>query len=95
MKLLTQLSTVLTLALVSTLANANTTKVTTTELAKAQPINAAELVNAVELNLVQSMEQLKVTFVNEAINNQKFLITQTNSARTNKDFSIKLSLAAE
>jgi allophanate hydrolase subunit 1 len=94
MKLLTQLSTVLTLALVTTVATANT-NVTTTALAKAQPINAAELINTVELNLVQSMEQLRVTFVNDTVNNQKLLISQAKSERNAKAFPTKLSLAAE
>ncbi|GAA6206438.1 MULTISPECIES: hypothetical protein [Thalassotalea] len=95
MKLLTQLSTVLTLALATTVANANTTNVTTTELVKAQPINAAELINTVELNLVQSMEQLKITFVNDTVNNQKLLITQAKSDSNTKGYTTKLSLAAE
>lgn len=95
MKLLTKLSTILTVACATTFANAQTTDVITSELVKAQPINAAELINTVELNLVQSMKQLKVSFANEAINNQKLLISQAKTDRTSKGYVTKVALAAE
>jgi uncharacterized protein YdgA (DUF945 family) len=95
MKLFTKLSTILTVAFATTFANAQTTDVTTSELVKAQPIIAAELINTVELNLVQSMEQLKVTFANETINNQKLFISQAKTKRNSKGYVTKVTLAAE
>jgi hypothetical protein len=95
MKLFTKLSTVLTVALATTFANAQTTDVTTSVLVKEQPISTAELISTVELNLVQSMEQLKVTFASDTINNQKLLISQAKTERINKEYVAKLTLASE
>ena len=95
MKLFTKLSTILIVAFATTFANAQTTDVTTSELVKAQPISAAELLSTVELNLVQSMEQLKVTFANETINNQKLLISQAKANRNSNGYVAKITLAAE
>lgn len=95
MKLFTKLSIALTVALTATFTNAQTTSVTTSELVKMQPINAAELINAVELNLVNSLQQLKVTFANQTINNQKLLISQVKTNQDNKTAETKVILAAD
>lgn len=95
MKLFTKLSTILTVACATTFANAQTNDVTTSEVVKAQPINASEIISTVELNLVQSMEQIKVSFASETINNQKLLISQAKTNRNSKGYVTKVALAAE
>lgn len=96
MKFLTKLSTIFTVAIATTtFANAQTTEVTTSEVVKVPTINAVELINNVELNLLQSMKEIKVTLANDSINEQKTLISQAKVNRKNNGQLAKLTLAAE
>ena len=94
MKLFKTLST-LSVVLLTTFANANTTAVTTAELNKVQPINAVDLLKNVELDLAISLQQIKVATTKQTYSEHSLLASQAKESDTEKVSVAKLTLAAE
>ncbi len=94
MTILKALSTI-TLALLTTVANANTTDVNTTDITKVQPINTAELVQSVEIHLADSMKQLSVNFQANKLAQKPLFVISNGKKTADKPFEAKVALLAE
>lgn len=92
MKLFKTFST-LSVALLATFANANTTEVVTAELVKVQPVQAIEVMNTVELDLALSMQEIKVNLTSLRLANHEDVVS-TNEVN-DKQLTAKLAVVAE
>lgn len=96
MNFLKKLSTLTVVLLTTTtFANAATTDVIATEINNTQHFNVETLMKNVEVNLEQSMHEVKISLTGNTLNNQKVLVAKTTVTDVNKLADIKQVMNAE